>query len=321
MKYETLWHRLADIYDTDEAKAIVRWMLGIRFGLSLTDIVCGKLDELDEAEQSELEGMMQRLEKAEPVQYVVGVAEFCGRTFHVEPGVLIPRPETGEMVRWMLEERGCIEESGKRKEALELCSLATAGTQERDYQVLDVGTGSGCIAITLALEMPQAKVTAWDISEKALSIARKNAEALGAEVTFEKRDALNHGDRHSDLRCATIIEPVPMIHPVPMIQQWDAIVSNPPYVCQKEAATMERHVLEHEPHLALFVPDDDPLRFYRAIAQYTKEALKPSGLLYFELNPLYARETEALLQDLGYAETEIKLDMFGKQRFLKAKKI
>ena len=112
-----------------------------------------------------------------------------------------------------------------------------------------------------------------------------------------------------------------MIHPVPMIQQWDAIVSNPPYVCQKEAATMERHVLEHEPHLALFVPDDDPLRFYRAIAKYGQKTLKPNGLLYFELNPLYAYDTESMVRELGYAETEIKLDMFGKQRFLKAKKI
>ena len=311
MKYETLWHRLADIYDTDEAKAIVRWILGIRFGLSLTDIVCGKLDELDEAEQSELEGMMQRLEKAEPVQYVVGVAEFCGRTFHVEPGVLIPRPETGEMVRWMLEERGCIEESGKRKEALELCSLATAGTQERDYQVLDVGTGSGCIAITLALEMPQAKVTAWDISEKALSIAKTNAKALGAKVTFEQQDILKLGEQNISLSSFHF----------PLSSKFDLIVSNPPYVCQKEAATMERHVLEHEPHLALFVPDDDPLRFYRAIAKYGQKTLKPNGLLYFELNPLYASETESMVRELGYAETEIKLDMFGKQRFLKAKKI
>ena len=304
MKYETLWHRLTGIYDTDEAKAIVRWALDVRFGLSLTDIVCGKIDEMSETEQSELEAMMQRLEKAEPVQYVVGIAEFCGRTFHVEPGVLIPRPETGELCRWMVEER--------RREGVR---------REGEYQVLDVGTGSGCIAITLALEMPQAKVTAWDISDDALRIAKKNAEALGAEVTFEKRDALNHGDRHSDLRCATIIEPVPMIHPVPMIQQWDAIVSNPPYVCQKEAATMERHVLEHEPHLALFVPDDDPLRFYRAIAKYGQKTLKPNGLLYFELNPLYAYDTESMVHELGYAETEIKLDMFGKQRFLKAKKI
>lgn len=315
MKYETLWHRLADIYDTDEAKAIVRWMLGIRFGLSLTDIVCGKLDEMAETECETLEAMMQRLEAGEPVQYVVGTAEFCGRTFHVEPGVLIPRPETSELCEWIIE-------SDKHGLTRTIDSAAEKAVRESprlsDANILDVGTGSGCIAITLALEMPQAKVTAWDISEKALSIAKKNAEALGAEVTFEKRDALNHGDRHSDLRCATIIEPVPMIHPVPMIQQWDAIVSNPPYVCQKESATMERHVLEHEPHLALFVPDDDPLQFYKAIAQYATTALKPEGLLYFELNPLYARETDAMVRELGFAETEIKLDMFGKQRFLKA---
>lgn len=318
MKYETLWHRLADIYDTDEAKAIVRWMLGIRFGLSLTDIVCGKLDELDEAEQSELEGMMQRLEKAEPVQYVVGVAEFCGRTFHVEPGVLIPRPETGELCEWIIasDHHGLTRTNDIAAE-----KAVRESPRLSDANILDVGTGSGCIAITLALEMPQAKVTAWDISDDALRIAKKNAEVLGAEVALEKRDALNHGDRHSDLRCATIIEPVPMIHPVPMIQQWDAIVSNPPYVCQKESATMERHVLEHEPHLALFVPDDDPLQFYKAIAQYATTALKPEGLLYFELNPLYARETDAMVRELGFAETEIRQDMFGKQRFLKAKKI
>jgi release factor glutamine methyltransferase len=315
MKYETLWHRLSGIYDTDEAKAIVRWMLGIRFGLSLTDIVCGKLDEMTEAECETLEAMMLRLEAGEPVQYVVGTAEFCGRRFHVEPGVLIPRPETGELCEWIVasDQHGLTRtnDSATEKAVRESPRLS-------DANILDVGTGSGCIAITLALEMPQAKVTAWDISDDALRIAKKNAEALGAEVTFEQRDALNHGDRHSDLRCATIIEPVPMIHPVPMIQQWDAIVSNPPYVCQKEAATMERHVLEHEPHLALFVPDDDPLRFYRAIAKYGQKTLKPNGLLYFELNPLYAYDTESMVRELGYAETEIKLDMFGKQRFLKA---
>ena len=283
MKYETLWHRLTGIYDTDEAKAIVRWMLDVRFGLSLTDIVCGKIDEMSETEQSELEAMMQRLEKAEPVQYVVGIAEFCGRTFHVEPGVLIPRPETGELCRWIVEER----------------------RREGEYQVLDVGTGSGCIAITLALEMPQAKVTAWDISDDALRIAKKNAEVLGAEVAFEKRDVL-------DSSLLTLHSSLPL---------WDVIVSNPPYVCEKEAAEMERHVLEHEPYLALFVPDDDPLRFYRAIAEYGVTALKPNGLLYFELNPLYAHETEAMLKKLGYVETEIKQDQFGKQRFLKTKKI
>ena len=293
MKYETLWHRLTDIYDTDEAKAIVRWVLDVRFGLSLTDIVCGKLDEMSETELSELEAMMQRLEAGEPVQYVVGVAEFCGRQFHVEPGVLIPRPETGELCRKIVERGKGKEESGKRKE-------------EREYYILDIGTGSGCIAITLALEMPGTKVTAWDVSEAALTIAQKNAETLGAEVTFEKRDALN-------ISLSSFLSP--------LSSKYDLIVSNPPYVCQKEAATMERHVLEHEPHLALFVPDDDPLRFYRAIARYAKEALKSNGLLYFELNPLYVLETEAMVRELGFAETEIRQDMFDKQRFLKAKKI
>ena len=282
MKDETLWRRLSGIYDTDEAKAIVHWVVDEKFGLSLTDIVCGKLDDLTEEECIELEKTMLRLEQGEPVQYVLGVAEFCGRRFHVEPGVLIPRPETGELCRWI---------SQKNRPSV-------------TSQILDVGTGSGCIAITLALEIPEAKVTAWDISEEALRIAQKNAEALGAEVAFKKRDAL-------DSSLCTIHYSLPL---------WDVIVSNPPYVCQKEAAGMERHVLEHEPHLALFVPDDDPLRFYRVIAEYALKTLKPNGLLYFELNPLYARETEAMVRRIGFAETEIKQDMFGKQRFLKAKK-
>jgi len=276
MKYETLWHRLTGIYDTDEAKAIVRWLLDVRFGLSLTDIVCGKIDELSETECDVLERMMQRLETGEPVQYVAGVAEFCGHRFQVEPGVLIPRPETAELCQWISQGDG-----------LPVTS------------VLDIGTGSGCIAITLALEMPEAKVTAWDISEEALSIAQKNAETLGAEVTFEQRDILN----------------------ISTDSCFDIIVSNPPYVCQKETATMEKHVLEHEPHLALFVPDDNPLLFYRAIAQYAKEALKPNGLLYFELNPLYANDLSEMLSVMSWHDITLKQDQFGKQRFLKAKKI
>ena len=301
MKYETLWRRLTGIYDTDEAKAIVRWVLDVRFGLSLTDIVCGKTDELSEVALAELEAMMQRLEQAEPVQYVVGVAEFCGRQFHVEPGVLIPRPETGEMVQWI------------EKEVKGELKGQYSAIEDEPYSILDIGTGSGCIAITLALEIPEAKVTAWDISEKALSIAKKNAKALGADVTFEQKDILELSLEKQNYSLTS--------HLLPLTSKYDLIVSNPPYVCDKEKATMERHVLEHEPHLALFVPDDDPLRFYRAIAQYAKEALKPGGQLYFELNPLYAQETEAMVCELGFAETDIKPDMFGKQRFLKAKKI
>ena len=282
MKYESLWRRLTGIYDTDEAKAIVRFVLDVRFGLTLTDIVCGKTDHLSKTDQKVLEDLIQRLEKGEPVQYVLGVAEFCGRTFHVEPGVLIPRPETSELVQWISQEDG---------------PFATS--------VLDVGTGSGCIAITLALEMPEAKVTAWDISKEALTIAQKNAKTLGANVTFEQQDILNPRNQDNSLSP----------------NSWDIIVSNPPYICNQEKATMERHVLEHEPHLALFVPDDNPLRFYRAIANYAQKTLNTNGVLYFELNPLYAIDTERMVQDLGFVETEIKLDMFGKQRFLKTKKI
>ena len=294
MKYETLWRRLTGIYDTDEAKAIVRLVLDDRFGLSLTDIVCGKVEELSPTACETLEAMMCRLEQGEPVQYVLGTAEFCGRRFHVAPGVLIPRPETGELCRMISQGDGSF-----------VISPMSQKNRPPVISVLDVGTGSGCIAITLALEMPEAKVTAWDVSDEALEIAKKNADALKADVTFEKRDAL-------DSSLLTLHSSLPL---------WDVIVSNPPYVCEKEAAEMERHVLEHEPHLALFVPDDDPLRFYRAIAEYGVTALKPNGLLYFELNPLYAHETEAMLKKLGYVETEIKQDQFGKQRFLKAKKI
>ena len=313
MKYETLWRRLTGIYDSDEAKAIVRWVLDVRFGLSLTDIVCGKVDELSEKDLSELEGMMQRLEKAEPVQYVVGVAEFCGRMFHVAPGVLIPRPETAELCLWV---KGVKEELEGVKGELK---GQYSAIEDEPYSILDIGTGSGCIAITLALEMEGAKVSAWDVSEKALSIAKKNAETLEADVTFEHQDILK-----LYLETQNILEGQNISltsHLSPLTSKYDLIVSNPPYVCDKERTTMEKHVLEHEPHLALFVPDDDPLRFYRAIAHYAQKALKPQGLLYFELNPLYARETEALLQESGFAETEIKQDMFGKQRFLKAKKI
>ena len=317
MKYETLWRRLTGIYDTDEAKAIVRWVLDVRFGLSLTDIVCGKVDELPAAAQAELEVMMQRLEAAEPVQYVVGVAEFCGRKFHVEPGVLIPRPETGELCDFVIEGvKGELE--GVKGELKGQYSAI----EDEPYSILDIGTGSGCIAITLALEMKEAKVTAWDVSEKALHIAQENAKMLGADVTFEKQDILKLEEQNISLTIPEQSSPTRSLsHLLTLTSKYDLIVSNPPYVCDKEKATMERHVLEHEPHLALFVPDDDPLRFYRAIAQYAQAALKHGGLLYFELNPLYARETEALLQDLGFAETEIKPDMFGKQRFLKAKKI
>ena len=286
MDYEVaLWHRLTDLYDPGEAKAIVRWVLDVRFGLSLADILCGKVTQLSADDQTELEKIMLRLEKGEPVQFVLGVADFFGRQFHVEPGVLIPRPETAELCQWIVEER--------------------RSKERRSNTILDIGTGSGCIAITLALEIPNAKVTAWDISDEALRIAAGNAAALGANVIFEHHDILDSSlfTLHSSLF------------------SWDLIVSNPPYIYNKERQHMSRNVLDYEPHEALFAPDEDPALFYKCIARYAWQTLNPDGQLYFELNPLSARTVADYLQEIGFSKIEIRQDQFNKQRFLKAIKI
>ena len=296
MTYEDSWHRLLSLYDADEAKAIVRWVLDVRFGMSFTDILCGKVSELSADEQEELEKIMLRLEKGEPVQYVLRVADFCGRQFHVAPGVLIPRPETAELCRWITSHGDRHLVRPNLTECLSPC------------EIIDIGTGSGCIAITLALEFPKAKVTAWDISDDALQIAQENAKALGADVTFEKRDILSSSNT------------IPTLFHIPS-NEYDIIVSNPPYICDKEKVSMEKNVLEHEPHLALFVPNDDPLLFYRAIAKNAIEALKPDGMLFFELNPIYAEDTESMLLNMGFKDTELRKDQYGKLRFLKATKI
>ena len=288
MGYEELWRRLTPLYDAGEAKAIVRLVLDECYGLSWADVLGGKVSELSANDQTELEKIMLRLEKGEPVQYIIGAGNFCGRQFHVEPGVLIPRPETEELCRMVIEERE-ISQKGQSP----LC------------EILDIGTGSGCIAITLALELPDAKVTAWDISDDALRIASANAKALSASVTFQHHDALDSSlfTLHSSL------------------SKWDLIVSNPPYICRKEADGMDKNVLGYEPHEALFVPDDDPLLFYRAIARYATLALKPNGKLFFEINPLYADDLTQLLGKMLCYNAEILNDQFGKPRFLKATKI
>ena len=273
MNYEQLYQRLSNIYDTGEAKAIVRWVLDVRFGLSTADIYCGKVTQLSPNDQAELEKIMQRLEKAEPVQYVLGMADFCGRQFHVALGVLIPRPETAE-----------------------LCQLIV---QDGGGDILDIGTGSGCIAITLALDIADSKVTAWDISDDALAIAKGNADKLDANVVFEHRDAL-------------AIEPD--------VERWNVIVSNPPYICRKEADEMEENVLRYEPDTALFVPDDDPLLFYRHIMHYALSSLRQGGRLYFEINPIYADSIVDKLNDLGFTDVSKIDDQYGKTRFIKTYK-
>ena len=279
---------LAAKYGSREARALYELVMRRRFGLSRTDILLGKDTTLSADDKAELQIIIERVAKGEPVQYVLGSEEFCGHEFLVGPGVLIPRPETQQLVR-------LVEQN------------VPSGSS-----VLDVGTGSGCIAITLALA--GYRVTALDISEEALAVARKNAERLGAEVEFLRGDiqTLSNsplkeedcGQKASPLRGGLV----------------GSIVSNPPYICESEAATMDDNVLLHEPHLALFVPDDDPLLFYRTIAEFGLNHLAGDGLLFFEVNRAYAEQVAELLLQKGYKETKIMKDQYDNNRFVWARK-
>ena len=278
MTFDEIRERLALRYGRDEARAVARWLLEVGFGLTLTDIVCGAVERMDEGDERLLLDMTKRLEHGEPVQYVVGKADFGPRLFEVSPAVLIPRPETYELCQWIV---SCWQE------------------EKHTGGILDIGTGSGCIACTLAAELPEAHVTGIDISEDALKVARDNATSHGVRVLTEQRDALLLPEEN---------------------RRWQVVVSNPPYICRQEADSMEAHVLEHEPHTALFVPNDDPLLFYRAIAHYSRQALCHGGLLFFELNPIYAEPCRQMLSGLGFTDITLRDDQYGKLRFIKARR-
>lgn len=296
MTYNQLWKRLTVIYNEREAQAIVRTVLDALFGMSLTDICLGKVTQLSADDTTRLEKIMQRLEKSEPVQYVLGAEWFAGRLFDVAPGVLIPRPETEDLVKWACDEAKEKEDNSKEERGKEEKEVPKKGEEAPHPSILDIGTGSGCIAITVALALPQARVTAWDISTDALAIAAGNAHRLGASVRFEHQDALSAPDDE---------------------ERWDVIVSNPPYICDRERADMSDNVLSYEPELALFVPDSDPLLFYRAIARNASKALKPGGRLLFETNTAYAHEVAQAMADEGFTAIEVRNDCFGKPRMVK----
>ena len=323
--YQQLWQSLTSLYDAGEAQAIVRTVLDVKYGMTLTDIICGKVNEISADEERKLEEIIIRLQKGEPVQYVLGEADFAGRPFHVEPGVLIPRPETAELCQWI--EKDMIEKSIVSSEDSPEDSSGNSPQATDDARlILDICTGSGCIAITLGLNIPNSEVTGWDISEDALRIAQGNVEMMKAgNVRIEHQDALalpkaaetdNEKMKGNDDK--EVVKPKGEAK-TPSTQKWDLIVSNPPYICEKEKADMEKNVLEHEPSLALFVPDEDPLKFYRAIAEYASSALKSGGALYFEINPIYEKETREMLQELDFKDIETKEDAFGKKRMMRAK--
>lgn len=275
--YHDTVHRLSGVYPQGEATALARMLFEVRFGLSLVDVFMGKDNELSSNQRSELENIMVRLLKNEPIQYVLGETEFCGLTLKVAPGVLIPRPETAELVAWIAE---ASEHDGQR--------------------VLDVGTGSGCIALSLA--KMGFVVEACDISDEALAIARDNAECLGLKVGFVRKDILQtSGDENLSYA------------------PYDVVVSNPPYICHSEAESMGQNVLAYEPHTALFVPDDDPLLFYRAIAEFATQYLVKGGWLYFEINRAYAEQTVEMMCDKGFVDIEVRRDQFGNERMVRGR--
>lgn len=280
MTYSEIWHRIATSYEDGEARAIARILIEELFGLSYTDMVCGATDQLSADDTLRLDTAVRRIEQGEPLQHVLGYADFCGNHFGVNASVLIPRPET----EWLVDE-------GER-----LMNSVSNAAPSAPKRILDIGTGSGCIAISLKLRLGEAYVEAWDISEEALRTAESNAKALKAEVAFCKRDAL---------RAEESVAP------------WDLIVSNPPYICDSERADMDDNVLLHEPHTALFVPDDDPLRFYRAIARYALRSLNNGGSLLFECNTRYVEATGEMMREMGFEDVTVNDDCFGLPRFVK----
>ena len=258
-------------------------MLERRFALSWTDVLCREIETMSEKDKVELPAIIGRIADGEPVQYVLGEAEFCARIFHVEPGVLIPRIETEELITQVLTSiYGC----------------------RQPLRIMDIGTGSGCIAISIdkALEETNTDyvVDAIDISADAIRIAKGNATQLGATHTnFIKTDILNEAQ--------TAL----------LATDYSVIVSNPPYICNKERAEMDSHVTDHEPHSALFVPDDDPLLFYKAITHFAKGHLLSGGKLLFEINRAYGEETADVLRSYGFQEVAVIKDQFGNDRIVK----
>lgn len=265
---------LQDFYSPQEAKSLAMLICCDLLGYEAIDVYLGKDINLSESKQCELENILVRLRKNEPIQYIRGMADFCGMTFRVAPGVLIPRPETTELVELILKEN------------------------PQASSVLDIGTGSGCIAISLSRHLPQAKVTAWEVSDEALAVARQNNERLKTTVDFEQHDVFFFEGGTGDT--------------------FDVIVSNPPYVTESERQEMDANVLDWEPELALFVPDDDPLRFYRRIATLGRRLLAPAGKIYFEINRAYGEATVRMLEERGYRHARVLKDLSGNDRIVTA---
>ena len=276
MTHRQLTSLLAKNYPPGEARAVASWLMEAAFGLTTTDIVMGRDALLGSDDCLLMEQMAARLLTGEPVQYVVGKAFFGDMTLSVRPGVLIPRPETAELCRWV---DSCWGEESRPRRAVDIC------------------TGSGCIALWMKKHHPGAAVEAWDIMETPLTVTRENAREARLDIAVRRQDALRLPDDRAE---------------------WDVIVSNPPYVRLSERATMAHHVVDFEPHEALFVDDSEATVFYHSIGHYALGALKKGGTLFFELNDTTAHSVADELAAMGFGNVELRQDQFGRTRFLRA---
>lgn len=273
---------LAGLYPEREARAICHLLLEHILGVAPSKLYILPEQAVDAAQEQRVASAAAQLRQGRPIQHILGYAEFYGLRFLVDERVLIPRPETEELVEWVLTSAGA---------ALRLLDVGAA------LRLLDVGTGSGCIAVALARRLPGAAVCAWDVSEEALTVARKNARLNGVQVHFEKKDVL----------CADSAT-----------LTYDFIVSNPPYVCESEKERMHANVLRYEPHTALFVKDSDPLIFYAAIAGLAQNALSERGKIFVEVNERLGQEVADVFRRSGFSSAELRSDLNGKPRMVSA---
>lgn len=263
-------------YPSEEAREMAFMLLDHYFGLRKTDVLTDKPLPPNRTEPDWFK-ILERLNRQEPIQHVIGTTIFCGLEFEVSPDVLIPRPETEDLVRLIMHD---------------------FADRTDDVPIVDIGTGSGCIAITLARFLPQSVVTGWDVSNQALTLAGRNAQNLNADVTFEIQDILNV--------------------PADKVGKFDCVVSNPPYVTRSEAAAMDRNVLDYEPGLALFVEDNDPLVFYKAVADFCVRHLTKDGACYVEINERFGQATRQVFADHGFLNIQVYKDIHGKDRSIRA---
>lgn len=267
---------LTDLYPKTEIDAFFFRAIENILNLQLMDVFTKQDFRIEEDKLVTLKSVLNKLKNEEPIQYILGETEFYGYKFKVNSDVLIPRPETEELVSWVTK---------------------TCNSDNRILNILDIGTGSGCIAISVKKEIETSKVTAFDISEKALETAKVNAKLNDADVNFIYHDILSDTKVH---------------------QMFDVIISNPPYVRELEKVEIKNNVLNNEPHLALFVEDDNPLLFYKRIADFAKTNLNQDGVLFFEINQYLGEETKQMLLQKGFKDVVLKSDLFGNHRMIKA---